>query len=147
MNVHPSVAVSPPGPPTSELFAHEAVCEIKIDTDGDMLADLAYCGRFSPFRGGAQTATLRLVEGQEAAGTGDDGWLIIDAAPVSGRQARVTEAGEYRFFAGWRSDPFFFDTLGALDNMQFTGDRSTLIPVTRADAALPRRMTARWPTP
>ena len=39
-----------------------------------------------------------------------------------GRDARVTEAGDYRFFAGWRSDPFFFDTLGALNNLQFTGD-------------------------
>jgi hypothetical protein len=34
----------------------------------------------------------------------------------------VTEAGGYRFFAGWRSDPFFFDTRGALNNLQFTGD-------------------------
>jgi hypothetical protein len=30
-----------------------------------------------------------------------------------GRDARVTDAREYRFFAGWRSDPFFFDTQGA----------------------------------
>jgi len=27
-----------------------------------------------------------------------------------------------RFFAGWRSDPFFFDVQGILDNPQFTGD-------------------------
>ena len=33
----------------------------------------------------------------------------------------LTEAGDYRFFAGWRSDPFFFDTEGALNNLQFTG--------------------------
>ena len=33
----------------------------------------------------------------------------------------MTDAGGYRFFAGWRSDPFFFDTLGALNNLQFTG--------------------------
>ena len=26
-----------------------------------------------------------------------------------GPEARVTEAGDHRFFAGWRSDPFFFD--------------------------------------
>jgi hypothetical protein len=31
-------------------------------------------------------------------------------------------AGGYRFFAGWRSDPFFFDTKGALNDLQFTGD-------------------------
>jgi Domain of unknown function (DUF4331) len=34
----------------------------------------------------------------------------------------VTEAGDYRFFAGWRSDPFFFDRRGAVNNLQFTGD-------------------------
>jgi hypothetical protein len=34
----------------------------------------------------------------------------------------VTQAGDYRFFAGWRSDPFFFDVRGALNNLQFTGD-------------------------
>jgi hypothetical protein len=37
-----------------------------------------------------------------------------------GREARVTQAGDYRVFAGWRSDPFFFDS-GVLDNFQWTG--------------------------
>jgi hypothetical protein len=34
----------------------------------------------------------------------------------------VTEIGDYRFFAGWRSDPFFFDTMGALNTLPFTGN-------------------------
>jgi len=34
----------------------------------------------------------------------------------------VTTAGDYRFFFGWRSDPFFFDANGLFNNMQFTGD-------------------------
>jgi hypothetical protein len=33
----------------------------------------------------------------------------------------VTEAGEYKFYAGFRSDPFFFDLIGFLHNFQFTG--------------------------
>jgi hypothetical protein len=79
--------------------------------------------RFSSFEGGAQTATLRRVEGAQAAGTGDGGQAIVEGAPVStGRAARVTEAGDYRFFAGRRSDPFFFDRRGALNNLQVTGD-------------------------
>ena len=70
-----------------------------------------------------QTATLRRAEGAQAAGTGDGGQAILEGAPVStGREAQVTEAGDYRFFAGWRSDPFFFDVEGALNNLQFTGD-------------------------
>ena len=42
-------------------------------------------------------------------------------APVSmGREAQVTQAGDYRFVAGWRNDPFFFDA-GAFNNFQFVG--------------------------
>jgi hypothetical protein len=79
--------------------------------------------RFSSSPDGSQTATVRRVEGAQAAETDDGGQVMIEAAPVSmGRDARVTEAGPYRFFAGWRSDPFFFDTRGALNDLRFTGD-------------------------
>lgn len=123
MNVHPSAGVHPAGPTTDEPFATEAVYELKIDTDGDAIADIAYRMRFTSDKNGAQAATLRRVEGEQAAGTGDDGQTIIEGAPVStAREAHVTAAGDYRFFAGWRSDPFFFDTMGALNNLQFTGD-------------------------
>jgi hypothetical protein len=30
--------------------------------------------------------------------------------------------GDFRFFFGWRSDPFFFDVNGNFNHMQFTGD-------------------------
>jgi hypothetical protein len=122
MNVHPSIGVNPPGPTTAEPFALAAIYELKIDTNGDAVADIAYRVRFSSSEGGRQTATLCRVEGAEAARTGDGGQSIIEGAAVStGREARVTEAGDYRFFAGWRSEPFFFDTQGALNNLQFTG--------------------------
>jgi len=122
MNVHPSVGFNPAGPTTDDPFATEAVYELKIDTNGDQVADIAYRVRFTSDKAGTLTATLRRVEGEQAAGTGDNGQTIIEGAPVStGREAYVTDSGDYRFFAGWRSDPFFFDTLGALNNLQFTG--------------------------
>lgn len=122
MNVHPSFGFNPAGPTTDQPFATEAVYELKIDTNGDHVADIAYRVRFTAAKDGEQTATVRRVEGEQAAGTGDDGQTIIEGAPVStGIEAHVTQAGNYRFFAGWRSDPFFFDTLGALNNLQFTG--------------------------
>src|SRR5207249_7509777 len=72
---------------------------------------------------GGQRATVRRAQGPDAAGSGDAGETIIEDAPVStGRQAQVTDAGDYRFFAGWRSDPFFFDAGGALNNFEFTGE-------------------------
>jgi hypothetical protein len=123
MNVHPSDGVNPQGPTTDVPFAADAIYELKIDTNGDTVADIAYRVRFTSDKNGAQTATLRRVEGEQASSTGDDGQTIIEGAPVStAREAHVTEAGDYRFFAGWRSDPFFFDTMGALNNLQFTGD-------------------------
>jgi len=123
MNVHPSAVVSPPGPTTAEPFAPEALYEFRIDTNGDAVADIAYRVRFSTSENGSQTATLRRVEGVQASGIGDAGEVIVALAQVStGRDARVTAAGEYRFFAGWRSDPFFFDVHGMLNNQQFTGD-------------------------
>ena len=123
MNVHPSASQNPPGPTTAEPFATEALYELKIDTDGDAVADIAYRVRFSYSEGEGQTATLRRVEGAQAAATGDAGLAIVEGAPVStGPVARVTEAGDYRFFAGWRSDPFFCDVEGAKNNLQFTGD-------------------------
>ncbi len=128
MNAHPSLhdyldPENPLGLTTAEPFAPEALYELEIDTDGDAVADIAYRVRFSSSTGKAQTATLRRVEGAEAAGAGDGGQTLVEGAPVStGRDARVTEAGDYRFFAGWRSDPFFFDRRGAVNNLQFTGD-------------------------
>lgn len=123
MNVHPSVGVNPPGPTTTEPFAPEALYEIKIDTDGDAVADIAYQVRFTSSEGGVQTATLRRLEGQQAAGTGEGGQVIVEGVPVStGREAHVTQAGDYRFFVGRRSDPFFLDVGGALNNFKFTGE-------------------------
>jgi hypothetical protein len=122
MDVHPSMGVNPEGPTSAEPFASEAIYELKIDTDGDAVADIAYRFRFSPSENGAQSATVRRVEGADAAGTGEGGEAIIEGAPVStGPEAQVTEAGDYRFFAGWRSDPFFYDVGGALNDFQFTG--------------------------
>ena len=122
LNVHPSAVVDPPGPTTAEPFSPEALCEFKIDTDGDAVADIAYRVRFSSFEGGSQTATLRRVEGAQAAGMGDGGQVILAGARVStGLEAWIAEAGAYRFFAGWRSDPFFFDVQGMLNNQQFSG--------------------------
>ena len=122
IDAHPSSTFDPQTPTTPVPFAPQALYEIKIDTNGDAVADVAYRIRFSPFTNGTQTATLRHVEGAQAAGIGDDGQVIVAGAPVSlDREARVTDAGDYRFFAGWRSDPFFFDPLGAVNNLHFTG--------------------------
>ena len=76
MNVHPSAAANPPGSTTREPFAPEALYELKIDTNGDAVADIAYRVRFSSSADGSQTATVRRVEGAQAAETGDSGQVM-----------------------------------------------------------------------
>ena len=73
MNVHPSAydylyRDKPLAPTTAEAFAPEALYEIKIDVNGDAVADIAYRMRFSSSMGRLQTATLRRIEGAQAAG-------------------------------------------------------------------------------
>src|SRR2546425_11700476 len=122
LNVHPSFALNSPEPTTTEPFAPGALYEVKVDTDGDAVADLAYSVQFASAEDAKQTATVRRVQGVQAAGVGEEGEVIVQQIPVSvGREAVVTEAGEYRFFFGWRSDPFFFDVTGNFNHMQFTG--------------------------
>jgi Domain of unknown function (DUF4331) len=123
LNVHPSFALASPEPTTSEPFKPEALYEFKIDTNGDAVADICYGVRFASSENGKQTATVRRTQGARAVGVCDDGEVMVENAPVSvEREALVTNAGDYRFFFGWRSDSFFFDVKGNFNHMQFTGD-------------------------
>jgi hypothetical protein len=123
LNVHPSFRFDSPEPTTTEPFAPGALYELKIDTNGDAVADLTYSVQFASSGDGKQTATVRRLQGKQAARMGGNGEVVIQQAPVSmGREAMVTNAADYRFFAGWRSDPFFFDVNGNFNHMQFTGD-------------------------
>ena len=114
--------VNPLAPTMDDSFDPEAVYEIKLDTDGDAVADIAYRCTFSPKENGAQRATLRRATGDLAKGNGKDGDILFQDLPVSfGEKANVARSGEYLFFAGIRSDPFFFDLDGYKNGMKFTG--------------------------
>jgi len=104
----------------SDPFAHEAIYELKIDTDViPSRTSPTGCGFPSSREGAKRDAGC--VRGAAAAGVGDGETCSSETAPVSlGRTPRVTEVGEHRLFAGWRSDPFFFDVLGVLDGFKFT---------------------------
>ncbi len=123
LNVHPSFRLDSPESTTTEPFAPGALYEIKIDTNGDAIADICYSVQFASSENGKQTATVRRAQGARAVSFCDVGEVIVEEAPVSfGREALVTKAGDYRFFFGWRSDPFFFDANGNFNQMRFTGD-------------------------
>src|SRR6516164_9032642 len=104
LNVHPSFTLSSLEPTTKEPFAPGALYEFKIDTNGNFVADICYSVQFASSGDGKQSAIVRRIQGERAAGVGEDGEVIVEEAPVSvGREALVTKAGGYRFFFGWRS--------------------------------------------
>ncbi len=114
--------VNPLAPMRADSFNPEAVYELKVDTNGDAVAEIAYRFTFSPGERDAQIATVRRVSGGPASGNGNQGDIIFKDVPVSFRNnISTSESDGYRFFAGMRSDPFFFDLEGFANGMRFTG--------------------------
>src|SRR5262249_49468802 len=114
--------VNPLATTLAKEFDPQAIYELKVDTDGDAVADIAFRVTFSEVARGGQRAKVRRAAGRQAAGKGRGGEVLFRDVPVSfGDEAHVATAGAYKFFAGIRSDPFFFDLLGFLNNFHFTG--------------------------
>lgn len=114
--------VNPLAPTLANEFESNGLYELKIDTDADAYAEIVFRFHFTPVDNGRQWVTVRRLESGDADRDEDGGEVIISRAPVSfGSEAKITESGPYKFFAGLRSDPFFFDLVGFLHNFQFTG--------------------------
>ncbi len=115
MNVNPLATLLAPS------FESDAIYRLNVDTNRDAIADLRFDVRFSSVSEGTQTATVQLVTNLEEGG--DPTLTVISGAPVSfGTTPMVTSSpdGAYKFFAGLRSDPFFFDLLGFLEGFDFS---------------------------
>ena len=105
--------VNPLAPALANAFESGAEYLIRVDTDKDAVEDITFRATFTPKVGGRQTGRVERIDG---AGT----TVVISDAPVSfGAEAIVTVEGPYKFFAGLRSDPFFFDLLGFIDDFNF----------------------------
>jgi Domain of unknown function (DUF4331) len=125
LNVNPLVR---PGDPEHFAFRSDALYETLVDTDSDAVPNIAFRYRFTPKQNGRQLARVTRAE---LNGQVEDGHVhgqeqaLVEAAPVSFGSEAIVRSGVdgtgVRFFAGFRSDPFFFDLLGFLDNLHFTG--------------------------
>jgi hypothetical protein len=115
--------VNPEATAAEISFDPAASYELKIDTDGDLEADVAFHVLFAVPPDGVPSATVYRATGPAARGTGPVGEAVIVASsvPTDGSAAPVSSHG-YRFFAGLRSDPHFKDVHGFRNNFQFTGD-------------------------
>ena len=125
--------VNPLAPTHATEFRHSARYEILVDTDADALADISFRFRFTTREEGGQRANVKRIDLATGDGHHDrddrddhedgDAEEIIENAPVSfGSTPVITRQGRYSFFAGLRSDPFFFDLAGFLHGFAFTGD-------------------------
>ena len=120
--------VNPLAPTHADEFRHDALYETLVDTNGDARAEIAFRYRFTRKHAGEQFARVTRAE---VTGELEDGHVheemetdvLVEHAPVSfGPEAVISEGQDgVRFFAGFRSDPFFFDLVGFLNGLKFTG--------------------------
>src|SRR4051812_7950106 len=115
--------------PSADALHPDAIYRLNIDNDGDCLTDIALSYIFAPPRNGAQTVDVFLAKGAEARSPEAVGTKIIAAAEVSfGATPNVVTAGPYTFFAGSRSDAFFFDFDGIKSLFDIRGGRNFTAP-------------------
>ena len=104
-------------------FDPSASYELKLDTDGDLEADVAFHVLFATTADGKATANVYRATDTAARATGSVGEPIFVGAGVSmDGTAEFAASDDYRFFAGLRSDPHFKDVKGFQNGFQFTGD-------------------------
>jgi hypothetical protein len=106
--------------PNADALHPDAIYRLNIDNDGDYLTDIAFSYVFSKPENGRQIVDVLVATGSESRLDGAPGTKIIANAEVSfGSKPNIIKSGHYTFFAGSRSDAFFFD---------FDGSRACSIP-------------------
>jgi hypothetical protein len=115
--------------PNADALHPDAIYRLNIDNDGDCLNDLAISYVFSPPQDGRQTFSVFIATGDEARSPEAVGERVVTDAEVSfGAMANRVTSGPYTFFAGSRSDAFFFDFDGIKDLFDTSGGRNFTAP-------------------
>src|SRR5437588_2613711 len=115
--------------PTADALHPDAIYRLNIDNDGDCLTDIAITYVFSTPQNGKQTANVFVAKGAEARSAEPVGTKIIADAEVSfGAKPNIVKSGAYTFFAGSRSDAFFFDFGGIKNLFDTSGGRNFTAP-------------------
>ena len=115
--------------PNADALHPDAIYRLNIDNDGDLLTDLALSYVFSKPQNGKQTFNVFLAKGAESRSVEAIGKKIVADAEVSfGPKPNRVKAGDYTFFAGSRSDTFFFDFDGIKNLFDIRGKRNFTEP-------------------
>jgi len=115
--------------PTAGPLHPDAIYRLNIDNDGDCLTDIAFSYVFSKPQNGKQTVSVFLAKGADSRSVEAVGTKIISDAEVSfGATPNITKSGPYTFFAGARSDAFFFDFDGIKALFDTSGKKNFTSP-------------------
>ena len=115
--------------PTADALHPDAIYRLNIDNDGDCLTDIAFSYVFSKPQNGRQTVSVFMAKGEESRSPEAVGKKIISDAEVSfGPKPNIVKAGDITFFAGSRSDAFFFDFDGIKNLFDIRGGRNFTAP-------------------
>jgi hypothetical protein len=115
--------------PNADALHPDAIYRLAVDNNGDFRNDLAITYVFAPPEGGRQTFDAYVATGEQARSPEPAGTKVVDGADVSfGRAPNAVTAGDYTFFAGSRSDAFFFDYDGIKNLFDTSGGRNFTAP-------------------
>jgi hypothetical protein len=115
--------------PSADALHPDAIYRLNIDNNGDCLTDIAFSYVFSKPENGKQTANVYMAKGNEARSAEVVGTKIFADVEVSfGTKPNIARSGDYTFFAGSRSDAFFFDYDGIKNLFDTSGGRNFTAP-------------------
>jgi hypothetical protein len=115
--------------PNADALHPDAIYRLAVDNDGDYLNDLAITYVFAPPVNGQQTFDVFIATGPEARSAEAVGTKVVSGGDASfGTTPNVITAGNYKFFAGSRSDAFYFDLDGIVSLFDTSGGRNFTAP-------------------
>ncbi|WP_026357128.1 DUF4331 family protein [Mycobacterium sp. 141] len=111
--------------PQADALHPDAIYRLAIDNDGDLRNDIAFSYVFSEPADGRQTVDVYVASGDDAESPEAVGERIFTGVEVSfGREPVIARTDAYTFFAGARSDAFFFDFDGIKNLFDIRGGRN-----------------------
>jgi hypothetical protein len=126
--------------PNADALHPDAIYRVNIDTDGDYLTDIAFSYVFSKPQNGRQTVNVFVATGAESRSAEAVGTKIIADAEVSFvAKPNIIQSGPYTFFAGSRSDAFFFRLRRHQEPVRYQGQTELHRAASRRQVAMDRR--------
>jgi hypothetical protein len=115
--------------PNADALHPDAIYRLNIDNDGDNLTNMAFSYVFSKPQKARQTVSVFVAKGPESRSAEAVGTKIIADGEVSfDAKPNIIKSGTCTFFAGSRSDAFFFDFDGIKNLFDTSGKQNFTAP-------------------